>query len=197
MSRHRNVRKMSYDDFDDDFDVGSVEDDCISPTDASQWIYDRNKSQQSMYRFQADHTDIAEEDEEAVGGQAVLQRRDSENYQLPDLDDESKAKLLSCMDEIRGIIGDTVADRQLVETIMQFDYDCAKALDQLLTNQVERKASDDLTKIEKGERLNISNFIQTKLSLFSVEGKIQQRKNLLFRLLNLSRRRPPVIWRSW
>lgn len=92
-----------------------------------------------MNEFLANHTDIQEEDETAEAERDEddaprQERRDSENYQLPtDLDDETKAKLLSCMDEIRGIIGDTtVTDKCLVETIMEFEYDCAKALDHLL-----------------------------------------------------------------
>jgi len=133
---------MSYEEYDDYDDVygKSVEDECISPTDASQWIYDRNKSQASMNQYMANHNDIQEEEEGEESHATVdrLERRDSENYQLPDLDDESKAKLMSCMDEIRDIIGFEKSDKQLVETIMKFDYDCAKALDCLLTSEPEK-----------------------------------------------------------
>lgn len=107
--------------------------------DASQWIYDRVCGQSSMTEFLANHTDIQEEDENMIEGddEPRQERRDSENFQLPDLDDETKAKLLSCMDEIRGVIGDaSVTDKYLVETIIKFEYDCAKALDFLLNNPV-------------------------------------------------------------
>uniref|UniRef100_A0A336MLD5 CSON003262 protein n=1 Tax=Culicoides sonorensis TaxID=179676 RepID=A0A336MLD5_CULSO len=138
MARHRNVRNLNYDDFDDDYVYGhSVEDDCISPTDAQQWIYDRARGQNSMTSFLANHTDIVEEDEQQTTDEPSPkhERRDSDTFTLPDLPDEEKAKLLSCMDEIRGIIGDTsVTDRLLVETIMKYNYDCSKALDHLLNN---------------------------------------------------------------
>ena len=38
------------------------------------------------------------------------------------------------MDEIRNVVGDTVSERQLVETIMNHKFDCAKALDAILNN---------------------------------------------------------------
>lgn len=97
-----------------------------------------------MTEFLANHTDIQEEDEpyDDQADHGRQERRDSEHFQMPNLDEESRAKLLSCMDEIRGILGDaTVSDKTLVETIMRFDYDCAKALDHLLSNPT----SDNIT----------------------------------------------------
>lgn len=51
---------------DDDDEYGqSVDDDApISPTDAQQWIFDRERGQQSIYEFMANHRDIEEEDED-------------------------------------------------------------------------------------------------------------------------------------
>lgn len=51
---------------------------------------------------------------------------------MPDLNDENQARLESCMDEIRNVVGDMTSQRQLVETIMAYDYDCNKALDAIL-----------------------------------------------------------------
>lgn len=168
MARHRNVRNIrNYDDFDDDYVFGhSVEDDCISPTDAQQWLYDRARGQNSMASFLANNRDIEEEEEQATGEEPFPkhERRDSDNFQLPDLPDEEKAKLLSCLDEIRGIIGDTsVTDRLLVETVIQFEYDCAKALDYLLNSShcSSRKVPEETIvkepelSIEKGKKLLI------------------------------------------
>ncbi|KFB53625.1 AGAP002603-PA-like protein [Anopheles sinensis] len=167
MSRHRNVRNAVYDDYDDDDDYQygrSVEDDCISPTDAQQWMYDRARGQQSMSEFLANNRDIEEEDDEEIAVAAAgtaHKRRDSECYQMPELNDEDRARLLSCMDEIRDIIGDSSSDRQMVEAIMKHDYDCSKALDEILnsnkTPPTAGRSGAKLTseKIEKGigERL--------------------------------------------
>ncbi|XP_053657789.1 protein HBS1 [Anopheles marshallii] len=141
MSRHRNVRNAVYDDYDDDdYPYGhSVEDECISPTDAQQWIYDRAKGQQSMSEFLANNRDIEEEDDDELAAENVREgtahkRRDSECFQMPDLNDDDRARLLSCMDEIRDIVGETCSDRQMVEAIMKHDYDCSKALDEILNS---------------------------------------------------------------
>lgn len=64
MSRHRIVRTMNYDDYDDDEVYGtSVDEECISPTDAQQWLYDRQRGQQSMSAFIQNNKDIEEVDE--------------------------------------------------------------------------------------------------------------------------------------
>lgn len=121
--------------YDDTYNVvGSLdEQECISPTDANQWIYDRARGQSSLDRYLSNNEDIQEqdEDEQEFGGKA---RRDSESFQLPELNDVDKAKLLSCMEEIRNIIGDSSSDKRLVEAIMQNDFDYTKALDMILTS---------------------------------------------------------------
>lgn len=76
-----------------------------------------------------------------------------------------KGKLLSCMEEIRNIIGDSVSDRRIVEAIMNNNYDYTKALDMILTSENSTISEPKLVKssreirsqavIEKG----IVNFI--------------------------------------
>ncbi|XP_053680134.1 protein HBS1 [Anopheles nili] len=142
MSRHRNVRNAVYDDYDDDDDYRyghSVEDECISPTDAQQWIYDRAKGQQSMSEFLANNRDIEEEDDNELAAEDVREgtahkRRDSECFEMPDLNEDDRARLLSCMDEIRDIVGEACSDRQMVEAIMKHDFECSKALDEILNS---------------------------------------------------------------
>lgn len=53
---------------------------------------------------------------------------------MPTLNEDEQILLESCMDEIRNVVGDSVSERQLVETIMKHKFDCAKALDAILNN---------------------------------------------------------------
>lgn len=111
----------------------SVDDEsCISPTDASQWIYDRERGQQSMSEFLANNEDIEEGNEDDDEVLVSKHRRDSEHFVMPVLNDEDSAKLHSCMDEIRNVVGESVSEKQLVETIMKFNFDCTKSLDAIL-----------------------------------------------------------------
>lgn len=59
---------------------------------------------------------------------------------MPNLNEEDQVRLDSCMDEIRNVVGDTASERQLVETIMNCNYDCAQALDAIL-NQTTSQPS--------------------------------------------------------
>lgn len=53
---------------------------------------------------------------------------------MPTLNEEEQVLLESCMDEIRNVVGDSISQRQLVETIMTHKFDCSKALDAILNN---------------------------------------------------------------
>lgn len=160
-----------YDGYDDVYGHSVDDDNCISPSDASQWIYDRAKGQQSMSAFMANNENIEEEDEDegCENGESSYnkKRRDSENFQMPVLDDLTQAKLMSCMEEIRNVVGDTTSDRQIVETVMKYDYDVAKALDNILnapSNSVREKRTPRPAKdqLEKGIVPKILEPKQTK-----------------------------------
>lgn len=56
---------------------------------------------------------------------------------MPILNETDQVLLESCMDEIRNVVGDTVSEKQLVETIMKHKFDCAKALDVILNYSTE------------------------------------------------------------
>lgn len=136
--------------------VGSLdEQECISPTDANQYLFDRARGQSSLNTFLENNDDIEEGDEEEEQF-SQKNRRDSENYQLPSLNDIDKAKLMSCMEEIRNIIGDSSSDKRLVDAIMINNYDFSKALDMLLSTDSHTSAPTQLSKkpkvneVEKG-----------------------------------------------
>ncbi|XP_017060133.1 HBS1-like protein [Drosophila ficusphila] len=154
MSRHRIVRTMDYNDEYDGYDDiygHSVEDDhCISPTDAQQWLYDRARGQQSISAFISKNKDIQEEedneeeDEEKAFEKA---RRDSESFQMPQLDEIEQAKLSSCVDEVRSVVGDAVSERRIVETSMKFGYDMQKILDEILNEESKQSAKPARIKV--------------------------------------------------
>lgn len=56
---------------------------------------------------------------------------------MPNLNENDQVLLESCMDEIRSVVGESISERQLVETIMKHKFDCAKALDAILNNTSE------------------------------------------------------------
>ncbi|XP_030372270.1 HBS1-like protein [Scaptodrosophila lebanonensis] len=147
MSRHRIVRTMDYNDEYDGYDDvygHSVDDECISPTDAQQWLYDRARGQQSMSAFMSKNKDIKEEEEDEDDDEAYQKaRRDSDNFQMPVLDELEQAQLSSCVDEVRSVVGDAVSERLIVETSMRFGYDIQKILDEILneeTNKNEKRS---------------------------------------------------------
>ncbi|XP_026461336.1 LOW QUALITY PROTEIN: HBS1-like protein [Ctenocephalides felis] len=168
MSRHRNVRSMNYkDEYDgyDDVYGHSVEDDsCISPSDAAQWIYDRNNRsgvQHGIGSYLDADKDIPEENEEE--DEVEFGRRDS--VDLPQLSSVEKAKLASCLEEIKNVIGETIPERSIVEIIIKHDFDLAKSLDEALNSNnsskedFSKKGTSDKGKFETDVNIKFSQQI--------------------------------------
>ncbi|KAE8746118.1 hypothetical protein FOCC_FOCC007244 [Frankliniella occidentalis] len=156
MARHRNVRSMNYaDEYDgyDDVYGHSVEDDySISPSDA-KYVFDRNTEKAQMSAFLAGDEDIAEDDEDAEeGGTECPKRRDSDTLGLRtrNLSELDEARLRSCLDEIRDVIGDSMSEASLADIILSNDFDVAKSLDAALSNAAE-KSNRPPSKIKKQE----------------------------------------------
>lgn len=112
------------------------DDSCISPTDASQFLYNRNQVQGNLGNFliKEEETDDVECDHPEEN------RRNSESLIMPpniDIDDESRVKLLSCLDEVRNIVGETATDQHIVDTVLKYNYDMPAILDYILTSTAE------------------------------------------------------------
>ncbi|GLH00934.1 Elongation factor 1-alpha [Gryllus bimaculatus] len=134
MARHRNVRSMNYSDEYDGYDDvygHSVEDEyCISPSDEAQFMYDRTRQPQ-ISAFFSEQDNITEEDESL---EQTNDRKNSDCFIRPTLSDLEEAKLRSCLEEIRNVIGDSISEKILVETVLKCDFNVNKSLDTILSN---------------------------------------------------------------
>ena len=95
---------------------------------AEQFIYDRTRQSQ-MSAFFREEAGIAEENEEEGedGGGAV-----TAPPQRPQLSEIDEARLQSCLDEIRNVVGDTAPERLLVDATLRAGFDINRALDIVL-----------------------------------------------------------------
>lgn len=145
MARHRNVRNRSYSDdydYDDVYGHSVEEDSCLSPNDSSQWLFDRTRNSQAISNFLDSHDDIQEEAEEetSVAFPPALTRRESVDIRSLNLDEDDEAKLMSCLDELRNVLGDTVSENVLIQSVIHHKFDFNKALDDILNSNSKEKA---------------------------------------------------------
>ncbi|XP_041483669.1 uncharacterized protein LOC121430469 isoform X1 [Lytechinus variegatus] len=133
MARHRNIRGKNFDeDYEgyDDVYGHSVEDDFMygaSPATAEQFLYRRGHHELSSYL-----EDIGEDDRNSDSEQPLA---DSRNYERPKLSDVDEARLQSCLDEIRNVVGDTTPEHVLIDAVVANKFDYERALDAILNKQ--------------------------------------------------------------
>ncbi|XP_011168337.1 HBS1-like protein [Solenopsis invicta] len=147
MSRHRDVRSMNYSDEYDGYDDvygHSVEDDyCVSPS-VEQFLFDRSK-QQNIASFITE-PDIVEDNEDIDEPSLAT---NEEKHNLSELE---RAKLISCLETIRNVIGETVSDSKLKEKIILSNFDANTALDAILKESSPKKDTDPVGNKKQLER---------------------------------------------
>lgn len=85
-------------------------------------MFDRNK-QQNIASFFTE-PDIVEDNEELEDVPS--------SYKMPELSDLEAAKLMSCVETVRNVIGDTYPESELNRKIIESDYNTEVVLDALL-----------------------------------------------------------------
>lgn len=143
MARHRNVRNRSYSDdydYDDVYGHSVEEESCLSPSDSSQFLYDRSRNQQAISNFMEQHSNIQEEaEDDSVMSPRSLDRRDSIDLRSLNLEEDDEARLMSCLDELRNVLGDSIPDNILIKTVMSHQFEFSKALDELLNSSSSKE----------------------------------------------------------
>ncbi|KAK0068676.1 HBS1-like protein isoform X1 [Biomphalaria pfeifferi] len=113
----------------------SVEDNyCISPSTAAQFTWTREKNM-NLAAYVGQEEVINEEEEETqedVGHDSFNDSSKSLHLGLSDFD---KAKLNSCLDEARNILGDSVSESVMTSVIIQNGYNLETSINQLLSQQ--------------------------------------------------------------
>lgn len=74
---------------------------------------------------------------------------------MPKLNDNDQARLLSCMEEIRNVVGEAVSDKYMVKIVLKHEFDLSKSLDEILNTpetSVATMSSSLKTEIDKGEK---------------------------------------------
>lgn len=149
MARHRNVRNRNYSDeydYDDVYGHSVEEDSCLSPSDAAQWLYDRSDNQHAISNFLDSRNDIQEENEDPDTTVPVLERRESMDLRGLNLSEDDEAKLMSCLDELRNILGDTIPENILVQSVLKHNFNYNHALDEILNNNKGKNSEVDIAK---------------------------------------------------
>lgn len=133
MSRHRNVRKLNYDEeceIDDVYGRSAEEDFCISPTTAAEYMYDRGAKSHDIASFFDGRPDIPEEPTEELASTV-------DNLQL---NHEDQARLISCLDYLRDIVGHEFDEKILKAAIVKSNFNAEDALKLVLDEHTSKDA---------------------------------------------------------
>lgn len=130
MSRHRDIRNLDldeeYDEAYDDTVYGRSVDEYEFGTSPSTEQYLYNHSRDNFGTFFPTSEGITEEEG---------YNDDQAGYQKPELSPEDEARLQSVLDQLRGILGDSITDDEMTAATIEGSYNMERILDKLLRQQ--------------------------------------------------------------
>ncbi|XP_045614071.1 protein HBS1 [Procambarus clarkii] len=164
MSRHRDVRKLDYDEeYDDAHDEDvyghSVEegDYGLSPG-TEQYLYSRSRENTHGFGQYFPTGEDIKEEEEAFDNPAYktvsLERncRDSPSYAKPLLSPDDEVRLASILDELRNILGDKYTEKELTQAVLANKFELDASLNALLDKSSSPATAQSLPQREKRVR---------------------------------------------
>ncbi|XP_048759827.2 uncharacterized protein LOC125669402 isoform X3 [Ostrea edulis] len=161
MSRHRNVRTMNYEDeyYDEDEVYGHSYDDsyCVSPATAAQFTFNRERDiNLSSYMEEG----IPEEEDES--DHEPLNDSGRDNIKLSDVE---RARLNSCLEEIGNVLGDTIPEHIVSQTVVKNHYNIQASLNELLNKneapKPQRQPRADRRSNRQDEDSDFDSFLES------------------------------------
>uniref|UniRef100_A0A4W3J8S2 HBS1-like protein n=1 Tax=Callorhinchus milii TaxID=7868 RepID=A0A4W3J8S2_CALMI len=152
---------------DDDVYGHSVDDDyCISPATAAQFIYKRDDY--NVRAFIEEPLEEGEEEEEPSH---------NNHPTLPGYVFFISARLHSCLDRMREVLGESVSEQVMVDAVLSSQFDTQQALDLLLsqegkqTSKIKNKDQFDFLRKVKDQPGRVDCDIVPKVAKMTVSGK--------------------------
>lgn len=78
---------------------------------------------------------------------------------MPALGENEQARLSSCIDEIRSVIGETISERRIIDIVLKNNFNCTQSLDEILNDTTAA------TNIASGSKKLISGSIANKVDI--------------------------------
>eukprot|EP00057_Strongylocentrotus_purpuratus_P018943 XP_011673417.1 PREDICTED: uncharacterized protein LOC591684 [Strongylocentrotus purpuratus] len=140
-----------------------------SPSTAEQFLYRRGHHELSSYL-----EDIGEDDRNSDSEQPLA---DSRNYERPKLSDVDEARLQSCLDEIRNVVGDTTPEHVLIDAVVANKFDYERALDAILNKQeTNHKTKIDTRTVTKSNPNSQDAYAQSSLGRDGRDSDVHKSK---------------------
>lgn len=114
---------------------------------AQQFMFDRSK-QANIASFFTE-PDIKEDNEEEV------EEDIPSSYKLPQLSDFDTAKLISCLEAVKNVIGDTHPESDINKKIIEFNFNTEAVLNSILNNEtVKQEKPTAKAEVQTGKNIN-------------------------------------------
>jgi hypothetical protein len=106
--------------------VSNTDFNCFLVT-AAQFMFDRTKQHQMSAFFNEENDSHVRSSKQDMSG-------DREKQKQHDLCELDEVRLRSCLEEIRNVIGDSIPEHVLIDSVLKNEFNFSKALDDVLNS---------------------------------------------------------------